>query len=60
MAAGSLYSKLTARRSELVFEPLPEDDPKQRQPDVTRAKEELGWDPKTSLEEGLKERPFRA
>jgi UDP-glucuronate decarboxylase len=46
--------KLTESKSELVFEPLPSDDPKQRQPDITRAKEDLGWAPAVSLEEGLK------
>ena len=40
--------------SELVFKPLPQDDPKQRKPDITRAKTWLGWEPTISLEEGLK------
>ncbi len=40
--------------AELVFKPLPEDDPKQRQPDITRARTWLGWEPKISLEEGLR------
>jgi len=38
----------------IVHEPLPEDDPKQRRPDITKAKLLLGWEPKVSLEEGLK------
>jgi dTDP-glucose 4,6-dehydratase len=38
----------------IVHEPLPEDDPKQRRPDITKAKRLLGWEPKVSLEEGLK------
>jgi dTDP-glucose 4,6-dehydratase len=38
---------------EIVFQPLPQDDPKQRRPDITRAKELLGWEPKVSLREGL-------
>jgi len=46
--------KLTDSKSELVFEELPEDDPKQRQPDISLAKEKLGWEPTVSLEEGLK------
>ena len=46
--------KLTGSKSGLVFEPLPQDDPKQRRPDITQAKEKLGWEPKVSLEEGLK------
>ena len=40
--------------TELVFKPLPQDDPKQRQPDITRAKTWLGWEPTIPLKEGLK------
>ncbi|MDL1862097.1 SDR family oxidoreductase [Betaproteobacteria bacterium PRO7] len=47
--------KLVGGRSKLVFKPLPEDDPKQRQPDITLAKNKLGWQPKVALEDGLKE-----
>ena len=43
----------TGSKSKLVFEPLPQDDPKQRQPDITKAKQELNWEPKVGLEEGL-------
>jgi UDP-glucuronate decarboxylase len=43
----------TGSRSKLRFEPLPQDDPKQRQPDITLAKAELGWEPQVDLEEGL-------
>ena len=45
--------ELTGSSSELVFEPLPEDDPKRRQPDISLAKEKLGWEPRVKLEEGL-------
>jgi len=45
---------LIGGRSEIVFEPLPEDDPRQRQPDITKAREVLGWQPCVSLPEGLK------
>jgi len=45
--------KLTGTRSEIVFKPLPEDDPKVRQPDISRARALLGWEPKVKLEEGL-------
>jgi UDP-glucose 4-epimerase len=38
----------------LVYRPLPEDDPTQRQPDITRARALLGWEPKVELEEGLR------
>ena len=45
---------LTGSRSRLVTKPLPADDPKQRQPDITLARNKLGWEPKVTLEEGLK------
>lgn len=45
--------RLTGSRSRLVYKPLPKDDPKQRQPDITRAKKYLGWVPKVTLAEGL-------
>ena len=46
--------RVTASSSEIVFEALPVDDPQVRQPDITRAKQVLGWEPKIELEEGLK------
>ena len=46
--------EMTGSKSKLVCKPLPADDPKQRQPDITLAKRELGWEPKIKLEEGLK------
>jgi UDP-glucuronate decarboxylase len=46
--------ELTGSRSDLVEMPLPSDDPKQRQPDISRAKNVLGWEPKVPLEQGLK------
>jgi dTDP-glucose 4,6-dehydratase len=45
--------RLTGTSSEIVFRPLPIDDPKVRQPDISRAREVLGWEPKVELEEGL-------
>jgi UDP-glucuronate decarboxylase len=45
--------KLTGSKSRIVNRPLPQDDPKQRQPDLTLAKKELGWSPRQSLKEGL-------
>jgi nucleoside-diphosphate-sugar epimerase len=45
--------RLTGSKSKLVYRPLPEDDPKVRQPDITRARTLLGWEPKVGLEEGL-------
>jgi len=48
-----LVLELTGSTSELIFEPLPQDDPTQRQPDITRARELLGWEPKMPLRDGL-------
>jgi dTDP-glucose 4,6-dehydratase len=45
--------RLTGSTSRIVYRPLPIDDPKQRQPDITRARTWLGWEPKVGLEEGL-------
>jgi dTDP-glucose 4,6-dehydratase len=45
--------RLVNSNSKLVLRPLPVDDPKQRQPDITRARTLLGWEPKVGLEEGL-------
>lgn len=47
--------RLTNSRSQLIFKPLPSDDPKQRRPDITLAKSMLDWEPKVGLEDGLKE-----
>ncbi|HEY5826480.1 MAG TPA: UDP-glucuronic acid decarboxylase family protein [Cyclobacteriaceae bacterium] len=46
--------KLTGTKQKVVYHPLPKDDPKQRQPDITKAKSLLGWTPKVSRAEGLK------
>jgi UDP-glucuronate decarboxylase len=48
-----LVIELTASKSKLIFEPLPSDDPRQRRPDISKAKAVLGWEPKTQLREGL-------
>ena len=45
--------RMTGSRSRIVYQPLPTDDPKVRQPDITRARTVLGWEPKVPLEEGL-------
>jgi dTDP-glucose 4,6-dehydratase len=45
--------RMTGSKSKLVYKPLPTDDPKVRQPDITRARTILGWEPKVSLEQGL-------
>ncbi len=50
----NLILKLTKSKSKIIFKPLPEDDPKQRQPDISQAKRILKWQPKIELEEGLR------
>ena len=45
---------VTGSRSEIVFEALPEDDPRVRQPDITTARDVLGWEPQVELREGLR------
>ena len=45
--------RLTGAKSKLTFHPLPVDDPKTRQPDITRAREILGWEPQVALADGL-------
>jgi len=46
---------ISGSKSQLVFKSLPQDDPKRRQPDITQAKEKLGWSPSVALDDGLKE-----
>jgi nucleoside-diphosphate-sugar epimerase len=48
-----LVLELTGSQSELVFEQLPEDDPRQRRPDISRARDLLGWQPRVALRDGL-------
>ena len=48
-----LVLKITGSKSKVVFKPLPQDDPRQRRPDISKAKELLGWKPQVNLEEGL-------
>jgi dTDP-glucose 4,6-dehydratase len=47
--------RLTGSKSEIVFEPLPQDDPQQRQPDITKARTILGWEPRVKLTDGLEQ-----
>ncbi len=50
-----LVVRIVGGKSKLVFKPLPSDDPRQRQPDISLARQRLGWEPKVTLEDGLKE-----
>jgi len=54
MEFAEIILKLTNSKSKIIFKPLPENDPKTRCPDITKAKKLLTWQPKVSLEEGLK------
>jgi nucleoside-diphosphate-sugar epimerase len=45
--------RVTRSRSKIVFKPLPQDDPRQRRPDITRAQKYLRWNPRVELSEGL-------
>jgi len=47
--------RLMGSNLEVVFRPLPEDDPRKRRPDISKAKRTLGWEPKVPLEDGLRE-----
>jgi UDP-glucuronate decarboxylase len=47
--------RLVGGQSKITFYPLPTDDPRQRQPDITLAKKQLDWEPKVGLDDGLKE-----
>ena len=47
--------EVTDSRSEIVHEPLPTDDPQQRKPDITRARDLLGWEPEIALKDGLRQ-----
>jgi dTDP-glucose 4,6-dehydratase len=54
LALAEKILRLSGSQSEIVFEPLPEDDPKVRQPDITRARTLLGWEPRIDVDEGLR------
>jgi len=49
-----LITALAGSRSGIVYQPLPEDDPKVRQPDISRARERLGWGPQVDVREALR------
>ena len=52
--ARAIFLAMTGSKSQLPYEPLPQDDPLQRRPDISLAKERLGWTPHIDLETGLK------
>ncbi|MGH9494247.1 MAG: UDP-glucuronic acid decarboxylase family protein [Candidatus Sulfotelmatobacter sp.] len=54
LECAQLVLKITGSKSKIRYEPLPQDDPKQRRPDITKARQLLGWEPKINLEEGLR------
>lgn len=54
LSLAKLVLKFTGNKSKVIFKPLPQDDPRQRQPDISRAKKLLGWQPRVELEKGLK------
>ena len=54
LECAQMVLKVTGSKSKICYEPLPQDDPKQRQPDITKARQLLGWEPKVDLENGLR------
>jgi dTDP-glucose 4,6-dehydratase len=54
LECAQLVIKVVGSKSRICYEPLPQDDPKQRQPDITKARQLLGWEPKIDLETGLR------
>jgi len=54
LECAKMVLKVTGSKSQIRYEPLPQDDPKQRRPDITKARTLLGWEPKIDLETGLK------
>ncbi len=54
LECAQMILKVTGSKSEIRYEPLPQDDPKQRRPDITKARQLLGWEPKIDLETGLR------
>ena len=54
LECAQLVQKVTGTKSKITFKPMPQDDPKQRRPDISKAKSLLGWEPKIDLEAGLR------
>jgi dTDP-glucose 4,6-dehydratase len=55
LECAQLVLKVTGSKSQICYEPLPQDDPKQRRPDITKARQLLQWEPKIDLETGLRQ-----
>ena len=55
LECAQMVLKVTGSKSQIRYEPLPQDDPKQRRPDITKARQLLGWEPKIDLETGLRQ-----
>jgi len=53
LEAAEMVQKLIGRKLELIYKPLPNDDPRRRRPDIAKARTVLGWEPKVMLREGL-------
>ena len=53
LEAAKMIKEMTHSESQIVYRPLPDDDPARRKPDITKAKTLLGWEPKVKLREGL-------
>ena len=53
MDFAKMILRLTGSKSSIIFKPLPKDDPQVRQPDISKARELLGWEPRVALEKGL-------
>jgi dTDP-glucose 4,6-dehydratase len=54
LECAQMVLKVTGSKSQICYEPLPQDDPKQRRPDITKARQLLGWEPTINLETGLR------
>jgi dTDP-glucose 4,6-dehydratase len=54
LECAQMILKVTGSKSQIRYEPLPQDDPKQRRPDITKARQLLGWEPQVDLEAGLR------
>jgi dTDP-glucose 4,6-dehydratase len=54
LECAQMVLKMTGSKSKIRYEPLPQDDPRQRRPDITKARQLLGWEPKINLDPGMR------